>query len=84
MPTQRLTHRGIAKLQAGRWMTDYWDDRLPGFAVRAHPSGIEDASQVKVMPLEEPVCPFVFVPVFVAPLPGGLEHCEAGPLSNTS
>lgn len=39
MPTQRLTHRGIARLQAGRWMTDYWDDRLPGFAVRAHPSG---------------------------------------------
>ncbi len=39
MPTQRLTHRGIAKLEAGRWMTDYWDDRLPGFAVRAHPSG---------------------------------------------
>lgn len=39
MPIQRLTHRGIAKLEAGRWMTDYWDDRLPGFAVRAHPSG---------------------------------------------
>jgi integrase len=39
MPTQRLTHRSIAKLEAGRWMTDYWDDRLPGFAVRAHQSG---------------------------------------------
>lgn len=39
MPTQRLTHRGIARLEAGRWMTDYWDDRMPGFALRAHPSG---------------------------------------------
>lgn len=29
----------IAELVAGRWMTDFWDDRLPGFAVRAHQSG---------------------------------------------
>lgn len=34
MPTVRLTHRGIASYKAGRWLTDYWDDRLTGFGVR--------------------------------------------------
>jgi integrase len=34
MGSIRLTHRGIAGLKAGRWLTDYWDDRLPGFGVR--------------------------------------------------
>ncbi|MGH7343158.1 MAG: tyrosine-type recombinase/integrase, partial [Candidatus Rokuibacteriota bacterium] len=34
MPTVRLTHRGIASYKAGRWLTDYWDDRLAGFGVR--------------------------------------------------
>jgi integrase len=39
MATVRLTHRGIAGLTAGRWLTDYWDDRLTGFGVRVTHSG---------------------------------------------
>ncbi len=39
MPKIRLTHRTIGPLTAGRWLTDYWDDGLPGFGVRAHHSG---------------------------------------------
>lgn len=35
----KLTHRGIANLTAGKWITDYWDKDLPGFGVRAHPTG---------------------------------------------
>jgi integrase len=35
----RLTHRGIASLKAGRWLTDYWDDRLRGFGVRVTQRG---------------------------------------------
>ena len=35
----RLTHRSIQSLTAGKWMTDYWDDRLPGFGVRVAKSG---------------------------------------------
>ena len=35
----RLTHRSIQSLTAGKWMTDYWDDRLPGFGVRVAQSG---------------------------------------------
>ena len=34
MPTIRLTHRTIAGLTAGDWLTDYWDELLPGFGVR--------------------------------------------------
>lgn len=34
MPTIRLTHRNIAGLTAGDWLTDYWDELLPGFGVR--------------------------------------------------
>ena len=34
MPTIRLTHRNIAGLTAGAWLTDYWDELLPGFGVR--------------------------------------------------
>ncbi len=37
MPTARLTHRSIESLSAGKWMTDYWDDRLEGFALRVSP-----------------------------------------------
>ncbi len=37
MPVARLTHRSIETLDAGKWMTDYWDDRLEGFAVRVSP-----------------------------------------------
>ena len=39
MPKVRLTHRGIAALEAGRWLTDYWDETLSGFGVRAHHNG---------------------------------------------
>lgn len=35
----RLTHRSIETLTAGKWLTDYWDDRLPGFGVRVAKSG---------------------------------------------
>lgn len=35
----RLTHRSIDTLTAGKWLTDYWDDRLPGFGVRVAQSG---------------------------------------------
>lgn len=37
MPVARLTHRSIESLTAGKWMTDYWDDRLEGFALRVSP-----------------------------------------------
>ena len=37
MPVARLTHRSIDSLTAGKWMTDYWDDRLEGFALRVSP-----------------------------------------------
>ena len=39
MPKIKLTHRGIEALTAGKWLTDYWDEGLPGFGVRAHHSG---------------------------------------------
>jgi len=39
VPKIRLTHRAIGPLTAGRWLTDYWDEGLPGFGVRAHHSG---------------------------------------------
>ena len=36
----KLTHRGIATLATdGPWLTDYWDESLPGFGVRVHHSG---------------------------------------------
>ena len=35
----RLTHRGIASLKTGLWLTDYWDDRLRGFGVRVTKRG---------------------------------------------
>lgn len=35
----RLTHRGIASLKAGRWLTDYWDASLRGFGVRVTRTG---------------------------------------------
>ncbi len=36
----KLTHRGIASLATdGPWLTDYWDDTIPGFGVRVHHSG---------------------------------------------
>jgi len=35
----RLTHRSIETLTADKWLTDYWDDRLPGFGVRVAQSG---------------------------------------------
>lgn len=41
MPKIRLTHRNIAALTAGRWLTDYWDEGLPDFGVRAHHSGLK-------------------------------------------
>lgn len=34
MPRVRLTHRNITSLAAGEWMTDYWDELLPGFGLR--------------------------------------------------
>ena len=40
MPKIKLTHRGIGALKPkGEWLTDYWDSTLPGFGVRAHPTG---------------------------------------------
>ena len=39
MPKVTLTHRGIAGLRAGKWLTDYWDQSLPNFGVRVHHSG---------------------------------------------
>ena len=39
MPKAHLTHRAIDTFVAGRWMTDYWDDQLPGFGVRVSKSG---------------------------------------------
>lgn len=40
MPTIKLTHRGIAGLEpTGKWLTDYMDEGLPNFGVRAHHSG---------------------------------------------
>lgn len=36
----KLTHRGIETLTpVGKWLTDYWDETLPGFGVRVHHSG---------------------------------------------
>ncbi len=39
MPKAHLTHRAIDTFVAGRWMTDYWDEQLPGFGVRVSKSG---------------------------------------------
>ncbi len=39
MPKAHLTHRAIETFTAGRWMTDYWDEQLPGFGVRVSKSG---------------------------------------------
>jgi len=39
MPKIRLNHRTIPTLTAGDWLTDYWDDSLPGFGVRVSQSG---------------------------------------------
>lgn len=39
MPTIRLTQRGIDSLTAGKWLTDYWDQTLPGFGVRVSKTG---------------------------------------------
>ncbi len=39
MPKIRLNHRTIPTLTAGDWLTDYWDDILPGFGVRVSQSG---------------------------------------------
>lgn len=39
MPKIKLTHRGIDSLTTGKWLTDYWDETLPGFGVRAHHTG---------------------------------------------
>lgn len=40
MPTIKLTHKGIAGLApTGKWLTDYMDESLSGFGVRAHHSG---------------------------------------------
>ena len=39
MPKIKLTDRGIKRLIAGEWLTDYWDETLPGFGVRAHHTG---------------------------------------------
>ncbi|MEM1181826.1 MAG: site-specific integrase, partial [Acidobacteriota bacterium] len=42
MPKIKLTHRGIAGLQpTGKWLTDYMDESLPNFGVRAHHSGLK-------------------------------------------
>jgi integrase len=38
MPTIRLTHRSIEAMKAGKWMTDYFDDRLEGFGIRVSPN----------------------------------------------
>lgn len=39
MPTIRLTQRGIDRLTAGKWLTDFWDQTLPGFGVRVSKTG---------------------------------------------
>lgn len=39
MPKIKLTHRSIATLTAGKWLTDYLDYSLPGFGVRVHHTG---------------------------------------------
>lgn len=39
MPKIRLTHRSIETLKAGKWLTDYWEESLPGFGVRVHHNG---------------------------------------------
>lgn len=39
MPTIRLTQQGIDSLTAGKWLTDYWDQTLPGFGVRVSKTG---------------------------------------------
>ncbi len=39
MPKINLTHRGIPNLKAGKWLTEYWDEGLPGFGVRVHHTG---------------------------------------------
>jgi len=39
MPKVKLTHRSIANLTVGKWLTDYYDENLDGFAVRVHHSG---------------------------------------------
>lgn len=42
MPKINLTHRGIASLApTDQWLTDYMDESLPGFGVRAHHSGLK-------------------------------------------
>ncbi|MCP3972918.1 MAG: integrase arm-type DNA-binding domain-containing protein [bacterium] len=37
MPVARLTDRTVKSATAGKWMTDYWDDRVEGFALRVSP-----------------------------------------------
>lgn len=39
MPRIKLTHRDIATLEAGKWLTDFWGASLPGFGLRVHHSG---------------------------------------------
>ena len=42
MPKINLTHRTIAGLEpTGKWLTDYMDEGLPNFGVRAHHSGLK-------------------------------------------